>query len=98
MALGLFFDNSSNKDDIASENLVPSFNDMLDKISYIEFANNQGSSIIENIDNQWVITSFNDFPANTELLSRFFVQLREAEIIDYKTNREDLHYKLGLDQ
>ena len=98
MALGLFFNNSSNKDDIASENLVPSFNDMLDKISYIEFANNQGSSIIENIDTQWVITSFNDFPANTELLSRFFVQLREAEIIDYKTNREDLHYKLGLDQ
>ena len=52
MALGLFFDNSSNKDDIASENLVPSFNDMLDKISYIEFANNQGSSIIENIDKE----------------------------------------------
>jgi hypothetical protein len=98
IALGLFFNNSSNKDDIASESLVPSFNDMLEKIAYIEFANSQGNSIIENIDNQWLITSFNDFPANTELLSRFFVQLREAEIIDYKTNREDLHYKLGLDQ
>lgn len=98
IALGLYFDDSSNKNDIASESLVPSFSEMLEKIAYIEFTNNQGTTTIENVENQWLITSYNNFPANTELLSRFFIQLREAEIIDYKTNREDLHYKLGLDQ
>ena len=57
----------------------------------------QGTSIIEDIDDQWLITTADNFPANTELLSRFFIQLREAEIFDAKTNRPDLLYKLGLD-
>ena len=35
IALGLYFDNSSNKNDIASESLVPSFSEMLEKIAYI---------------------------------------------------------------
>ena len=98
IALGLYFDGSSLKKNVAAKNLVPSFNEMLEKISYIEFVNNQGSSIIEKVDDQWLLTSANNFPANTELLSRFFIQLREAKIIDNKTNREDLHYKLGLDK
>jgi hypothetical protein len=98
IALGLYFDGSSLKKNVAAKNLVPSFNEMLEKIAYIEFVNNQGSSIIEKVDDQWLLTSANNFPANTELLSRFFIQLREAKIIDNKTNREDLHYKLGLDK
>ena len=98
IALGLYFDGSSLKKNVAAKNLVPSFNEMLEKIAYIEFVNNQGNSIIEKVDDQWLLTSANNFPANTELLSRFFIQLREAKIIDNKTNREDLHYKLGLDK
>ena len=38
-----------------------------------------------------------NFPANTELLSRFFIQIKEAEIFDAKTNRTRSFYKLGLD-
>ena len=76
--------------------MFPSFDEFY-RNAYIEFSNQNGKSVIEIIDNQWLISSSNNFPANTELLSRFFIQLREANILDAKTNREDLLYKLGLD-
>jgi len=36
-------------------------------------------------------------PANTELLSKFFIEIREAKVIGPKTNKPNLFYKLGLD-
>ncbi len=98
VALGLYFDDKSDSTNSTSEVLFPSFGDVLPNIAYIEFSNQTGKSVIENIDNQWLISSSDNFPANTELLSRFFIQLREAKIIDAKTNREDLLFKLGLDE
>ena len=98
VALGMYFDDKSDSTSSTSEVLFPSFGDVLPNIAYIEFSNQTGKSVIENIDNQWLISSSDNFPANTELLSRFFIQLREAKIIDAKTNREDLLFKLGLDE
>ena len=98
VALGMYFDDKSDSTNSTSEVLFPSFGDVLPNIAYIEFSNQTGKSVIENIDNQWLISSSDNFPANTELLSRFFIQLREAKIIDAKTNREDLLFKLGLDE
>ena len=97
IALGMYFDGKNMSNKSSSEVLFPSFDDVLPEIAYIEFSNQNGKSVIEIIDNQWLISSSNNFPANTELLSRFFIQLREANILDAKTNREDLLYKLGLD-
>ena len=97
IALGMYFDGKNISNKSSSEVLFPSFDDVLPEITYIEFSNQNGKSVIEIIDNQWLISSSNNFPANTELLSRFFIQLREANILDAKTNREDLLYKLGLD-
>ena len=97
IALGMYFDDKNISNKSSSEVLFPSFDDVLPEIAYIEFSNQNGKSVIEIIDNQWLISSSNNFPANTELLSRFFIQLREANILDAKTNREDLLYKLGLD-
>ena len=97
IASGIYYDSNIQKKEISVQSLVPSFDELLGKIAYIEFSNSQGTSIIEDIDNQWLITTADNFPANTELLSRFFIQLREAEIFDAKTNRDDLLYKLGLD-
>ena len=98
VALGMYFDDKSDSTNSTSEVLFPSYGDVLPNIAYIEFSNQTGKSVIENIDNQWLISSSDNFPANTELLSRFFIQLREAKIIDAKTNREDLLFKLGLDE
>ena len=98
IASGIYYDSNNQKNEISAQNLVPSFSELLEKITYIEFSNNQDKSVIEDIDNQWLVTTLDNFPANTELLSRFFIQLREAEILGTKTNREDLLYKLGLDE
>jgi hypothetical protein len=97
IAVGMYFDGKNISNKSSSEVLLPSFDEVLPEIAYIEFSNQNGKSVIEIIDNQWLISSSNNFPANTELLSRFFIQLREANILDAKTNREDLLYKLGLD-
>ena len=97
IALGMYFDGKNISNKSSSEVLFPSFDEVLPEIAYIEFSNQNGKSVIEIIDNQWLISSSNNFPANTELLSRFFIQLREANILDAKTNRDDLLYKLGLD-
>ena len=98
ISLGMYFDDNSSKNNLPSESLIPTFDDILKQIAYIEFSNDAGKSVIEDINGQWLITTANDFPANTELLSRFFIQLREAKILETKTSRPDLHYKLGLDE
>jgi len=97
LASGMYFDDQSSGSELPSESLVPSFETLLQEIAYIEFSNSQGKSVIEDIEGQWLITTSYNFPANTELLSRFFIQLREAKILEAKTNRTDLLYKLGLD-
>jgi len=98
IAVGMYFDDKSGKNaELPSESLIPTFDEILKEIAYIEFSNNSGKSIIEDVDGQWLITSSDNFPANTEILSRFFIQLREAKIVGAKTSRSDLLYKLGLD-
>lgn len=97
LASGMYFDEQSSESELPSESLIPTFESILQEIAYIEFSNSQGKSVIEDIEGQWLITTSYNFPANTELLSRFFIQLREAKILEAKTNRTDLLYKLGLD-
>ena len=52
IASGIYYDSNIQKKEISVQSLVPSFDELLGKITYIEFSNSQGTSIIEDIDNQ----------------------------------------------
>ena len=97
IALGMYFDGKSNNSITEQEDLIPNFDEILFQITSIEFKNAEESTIIEDIDDQWLVTTAMNLPANTELLSKFFIEIREAKIIGPKTNKSNLFYKLGLD-
>jgi hypothetical protein len=98
ISIGLYFDGKVNKSNNDQEPLIPNFDEILSQIHSIEFKNEAESTIIQDIDEQWLVTSALNLPANTELLSRFFVQIREAKIVSPKTSNPDLFFKLGLDE
>jgi hypothetical protein len=98
IALGMYFDGKSNNSNSEQEALMPNFDEILSQINSIEFKNSEESTIIKDINNQWLVTTAMNLPANTELLSRFFVQIKEARIMGSKTNKPDLFFKLGLDK
>jgi len=98
VSIGMYFDGKTNKLNNNQKPLISNFDEILSQIYSIEFKNKEESTIIEDIDEQWLVTSALNLPANTELLSRFFIQIREAKIIGPKTRNPDLFFKLGLDQ
>ena len=98
ISIGLYFDGKVNKSNNDQKSLIPNFDEILSQIHSIEFKNEAESTIIQDIDEQWLVTSALNLPANTELLSRFFVQIREAKIVSPKTSNPDLFFKLGLDE
>ncbi len=98
IAFGLYFDGKSNNSNVEQEALMPNFDDILSQINSIEFKNSEESTIIKDINDQWLVTTAMNLPANTELLSRFFVQIKEAKVIGTKTNKPELFFKLGLDK
>src|SRR6056300_675045 len=93
----MYFDGKLDNSITEQEDLIPNFDEILFQITSIEFKNAEESTIIEDIDDQWLVTTAMDLPANTELLSKFFIEIREAKIIGPKTNKSNLFYKLGLD-
>ena len=93
----MFFDNNKNHKIDESNVLIENFDQILANLRYIEFSNQNDSTIIELINEQWLLSNSDNFPVNTELLSKFFIQLREAKILEPKTNLPNLLYKLGLD-
>ena len=97
ISFGLYFDGKSNNSNIEQEALMPDFDEILSQINSIEFKNSDESTIIKDINDQWLVTTAMNLPANTELLSRFFVQIKEAKVIGTKTNKPELFFKLGLD-
>ena len=97
ISFGLYFDGKSNNSNIEQEALMPNFDEILSQINSIEFKNSDESTIIKDINDQWLVTTAMNLPANTELLSRFFVQIKEAKVIGTKTNKPELFFKLGLD-
>ena len=70
IALGLFFDGKTSSSYSSSELLFPTFNEVLPQIAYIEFSNKNGKSVIENIDDQWLISTSDNFTDNTKIMSR----------------------------
>ena len=98
ISFGLYFDGKSNNSNIEQEALMPNFDEILSQINSIEFKNSEESTIIKDINDQWLVTTAMNLPANTELLSRFFVQIKEAKVIGTKTNKPELFFKLGLDK
>ena len=97
IAVGMFFDNNKSINISESSPLIENFDEILANLNYIEFSNQNDSTIIELINDQWLLSNSDNFPVNTEQLSRFFIQLKEAKIVEPKTNLANLLYKLGLD-
>ena len=97
LAFGIYFDGKSNSSIAEQKDLMPNFDEILFEITSIEFKNSKESTIIKDIDDQWLVTTAMNLPANTELLSKFFIEIREAKVIGPKTNKPNLFYKLGLD-
>ena len=97
IAIGMFFDNNKSHKINESSVLIENFDQILADLRYIEFSNQNDSTIIELVNDQWLLSNSDNFPVNTELLSKFFIQLREAKILEPKTNLPNLLYKIGLD-
>ncbi len=77
--------------------LIENFDEILGAVTYIEFSNQNEKAIIEKLNNQWIMSTADGLPANTDILSKFFIQLKEASILELKTNKDELLYKLALD-
>jgi|TARA_B110000114_G_scaffold182711_1_gene222553 hypothetical protein len=94
----VFFNSVSGFSNNKQEVLVKKFDQLLTDLSIIKLTSKDFQTIIEKKNNQWVLTSHDDFPANAETLRSFFYNLREAKIIGLKTSKKNLHYKLGLSE
>lgn len=97
LALGIYFEDKKGAQTIEFKPLFENFDEILPEISQINFKSIADQTVIEKIDGTWVVSSAYNLPANTDLLSRFFIQLREGKLTEYKTSNEELYYKLGLD-
>ncbi len=97
LALGIYFEDKKDAQTIEFKPLFENFDEILPEISQINFKSIADQTVIEKIDGTWVVSSAYNLPANTDLLSRFFIQLREGKLTEYKTSNEELYYKLGLD-
>ena len=73
VALGMYFDDKSDSTNSTSEVLFPSFGDVLPNIAYIEFSNQTGKSVIENIDhNHFVLEILINFHRSRSIQLKFF--------------------------
>ena len=97
IALILYSTEKTKNSNIDPKPLIENFDEILLVVSYIEFSNQDEKAIIEKINNQWILTTADGLPANTDILSKFFIQLKEASILELKTNKNELLYKLALD-
>ena len=94
----IFFNSLSGSRVIKQEILVKNFDQLLTDLAVIKLSSKNFQTIIEKKNNQWVLTTHDDFPANSETLRSFFYNLREAKIVSLKTSKKNLHYKLGLSE
>jgi len=98
ISLFVFFNSLSGLKITKKEILVKDFDQLLTDLSTIKLTSQNFQTVIEKKDSQWILTSHDNFPANAEILRKFFYNLREARIIDLKTSKKNLHYKLGLSE
>ena len=97
LALILYSTEKSKNLNFNSIPLIENFDEILGAVTYIEFSNQNEKAIIEKLNNQWIMSTADGLPANTDILSKFFIQLKEASILELKTNKDELLYKLALD-
>jgi hypothetical protein len=97
IAVGMYVDDKKTTNSIEFKPLFENFDEILPEISHINFKSIADETIIQKIEGTWVVASAYNLPANTDLLSRFFIQLREGKLTEIKTTNEKLYYKLGLD-
>ena len=57
ISFGLYFDGKSNNSNIEQEALMPNFDEILSQINSIEFKNSEESTIIKDINDQWLVTT-----------------------------------------
>lgn len=96
ISLFIYFNSQSSFKNTQQEILVKDFDQLLIDLYTIKLTSKDFQTIIEKKNDQWVLKSHDDFPANAEALRKFFYNLREAKIVDLKTSKKDLLYKLGL--
>jgi len=95
ISVGMYVDDKKTTNIIEFKPLFENFDEILPEISHINFKSIADETIIEKIEGTWVVASAYNLPANTDLLSRFFIQLREGKLTEIKTTNEKLYYKLG---
>ena len=62
IALGMYFDGKSNNSNSEQEALMPNFDEILSQINSIEFKNSEESTIIKDINDQWLVTTAMNLP------------------------------------
>jgi len=78
IAVGMFFDNNKSNNISESSPLIENFDEILANLNYIEFSNQNDSTIIELINDQWLLSNSDNFPVNAEQLSRFFYSIKRS--------------------
>ena len=97
LALGVFAHQQMSQRANLDTQLISNFDKLLKETKYIEFSSSNTKTIIELVNNNWIITNFDNLPVETNLLKKFFFALRSSRIKEKKTNNLELFYKLGLD-
>ncbi|MAV83160.1 MAG: hypothetical protein CMI90_06840 [Pelagibacteraceae bacterium] len=98
VSLLIFVSSQNDLKKINHEILVKDFDNILNKISKIQFLSKENKTIIERNENGWVLKNHDNFPASSNELRKFFYNLREAKILELKTAKKNRHYKLGLEE
>jgi hypothetical protein len=69
---------------------------LLDKVDHIELARSGQQVRLQRKDGRWSVASRNDFPIQRERLAALLLMLRNAKIIEDKTDNPAYHARLGL--
>ena len=67
IAVGMFFDNNKSTNINESSPLIENFDEILANLNYIEFSNQNDSTIIELINDQWLLSNSDNFLTNVVL-------------------------------
>ena len=98
LIIAIFVSIKSNKTNvIKNEKLIKNFDEILKNIQVIEFANMDHNTKLSKLGNNWVIVNQNNISASANELRKFFINLKNSEMLSKKTNDPSLHSKLGLD-
>lgn len=81
-----------------NELLFPELRDRINDVTTLTItrAGDESPTVISKSSDNWVITSRDDYPADTGKLKQLMLQISAAKIIERKTSNPELHGRLGL--